>query len=151
MEGAPETGKAIFDYAGPNPACEVLSLRNVQYLQDQLDVFNLLQEYPELIDNIYNNDLGRSLSSKVADTKNRLEVELNFSKLVLTDIPWQLTEGAKSSLLDSDCFTNPVLEKVEEQILWRHARYKDAVLVRDLFQSFHRDDGMFISQCSSII
>lgn len=69
---------------------------------------------------------------------NILQVESDFWNLAVTDIPWQLGEGVKSSLLDTDLFSNPVAGNVEKQLLSRHPRYKHAVLVRDLFQCIHK-------------
>ena len=132
----------------PDLACEVLSLRDRQYLQDQLDVFNILKGIEGLSHDLEfsspESDGGEVVSKLIQDIKNgvlHFGVKANFWHLATTDIPWQLQEGTRTSLLDTDLLTNPVAANIEEQLLSRHGRYENAVLVRDLFQCYHRADG----------
>lgn len=81
------------------------------------------------------------LDHDISSGEARFGVKANFWQRVTSDIPWQLGEGTRSSLLDTDLLTNPVAVNIEEQLLSRHARYQNAVLVRDLFQCYHRADG----------
>ena len=110
----------------------------------------MLHNLPEelnakLSQSLFPNDPGLGLLEEIEGTGRLLGIEPTFWNLVQADIPWQLTEGARSSLLDSDLVLNPVLKKADEQILGQHTRYSEAVLVRDLFQCFHREDGRFIT------
>ena len=126
-------------------SCEVLSLRDRQYLQDQLDVFNLLRNVQGLSGDLdFLNPGSGSVNDLIHEIRYKgaqFGVKASFWDLATTDIPWQLGEGTRSSLLDTDLFTNPVAIDIEEQLLSRHPRYQNAVLVRDLFQCFHRADG----------
>ncbi len=131
-------------------ACEVLSFRDRQYLQDQLDVFNILQGIEGLSDDLGFSSPGSGVVSNLIRDINsggeHFGVKANFWRLATTDVPWQLEEGTRTSLLDTDVLTNPVAVNIEEQLLSRHARYQNAVLVRDLFQCYHRADGTLSRQ-----
>lgn len=96
-----------------------------------------------LTNQLADNDLGKDFLRDLVRSGWRLDQPPTFWDLAKTEITWQLSEGVKSSLLDTDVFTNPVARKIEGQLLGRHARYENSVLVRDLFQCFHRSDGMF--------
>ena len=91
-------------------------------------------------------NIGTGLMHGVTFTEKHLDIEANCWNLAVTDIPWQLGEGVRYSLLDTDLFVNPVAETIEEQLLSRHPRYENTVLVRDLFQCFHRNDGTLVQQ-----
>ena len=132
---------------GDDPSCEVLGLRDREFLRDQLDVYNILQlpDFEKVTEN-----LTKSLSSTELGSDRLGELKMagwylhgnpSFWDLAKTEITWQLSEGVKSSLLDTDVFTNPVAEKVEEQLLGRHPRYEGTVLVRDLFKCFYKGNG----------
>ena len=122
-------------------------MRDRQYLQDQLDVFNILRDIEGLPKDLgYSNpdsDMASRLDCDISSGEARFGVKANFWQRVISDIPWQLGEGTRSSLLDTDLLTNPVAVNIEEQLLSRHARYQNAVLVRDLLQCYHRADGTF--------
>lgn len=134
-----------YEHAGPDLSCEAVSLRDKQYLQDQLDVFNILGDFDGLTDELDNRpttgnestQLG--LAHEINRTARYMGVGDTFWHLVLTDIPWQLGEGTRSNLLDTDLGVNPVSTIIHNQFLSRHPRYENAVLVRALFQCFYRD------------
>lgn len=135
-----------YENAGPNLSCEAVSLRSRPYLQDQLDVFNILRDFDDLMDDL---DV-RSVCMNPASTSSTMQQKLNkitaktdvgtsFWHLTLTDIPWQLGEGTRTSLLDTDLGVNPASTIAHEQFLSHHPSYEDIVLVRSLFQCYHRD------------
>ncbi|KAL9010000.1 MAG: hypothetical protein Q9173_005027 [Seirophora scorigena] len=137
---------AWYEHAGQDLSCEAVSLRDKQYLQDQLDVFNVLRDFDSLMDD---HDI-RSISGTRGFARSGMQQELQttainndvgttFWHLTLTDIPWQLGEGTRTSLLDTDLGINPASTTVQDQFLSRHPSYEDAVLVRSLFQCYHRD------------
>lgn len=136
--------------AGHGLSCEVVSLRDRQFLQDQLDVFNILRGFEDLTRDLdaHNlpRDMGSGMEANVRSTAKRLDIGDDFWQLGATDVPWQLGEGLRSSLLDVDLGTNPVLSTVEEQRLSRHPRYQNAALVRSLFQTYQRSDGRSLKQ-----
>ncbi len=139
------SGPLSYQHAGPDLACEVISLRDRQYLQDQLDVFNILRDFQDLTA-ILDEDNRRkgwdsSINEDIYRTAKQFNIGTDFWQLGTTDIPWQLGEGTRSSLLDTDLGTNAVSSTIEEQLLSRHPRYANSVLVRALFQCYHRPDG----------
>ena len=141
------TGTTKFKRTGNDSWWEVLGLQNRQFLQDQLDVYNILQlhEFDNLNKNLTRSlsstDLGDDLLNGLIQLGWYLDDKPTFWNLAKTEITWQLSEGVKSSLLDTDVFTNPVAEKVEDQMLGRHPRYEGTILVRDYFHCFHRENG----------
>ena len=147
MSHDPTLGTSKFKRTGNDPWCEVLGLQDRRFLQDQLDVYNILQlpEFENLTNNLTRSlsstDLGDDLLDGLIQLGWYLDDKPTFWNLAKTEITWQLSEGVKSSLLDTDVFTNPVAEKVEDQMLGRHPRYEGTVLVRDYFRCFHREDG----------
>lgn len=137
---------AWYEHAGPDLSCEATSLRDRQYLQDQLDVFNILRDFGSLMEEF---DV-RSRSSKAPImqsglreelklTANNYDVGTSYWHQTITDIPWQLGEGTRTSLLDTDLGVNPASTLVQEQFLSRHPSYENAILVRSLFQCYHRE------------
>ena len=135
-----------YDHAGPDLACEVITLRDRQYLQDQLDVFNILRKIPDLTTDLDRDNRrfpwDSDMHEDIRRTAKQFKIGTDFWQLGTTDIPWQLGEGTRFSLLDTDLGTNAVSLTVEEQQLSRHPRYENSVLVRALFQCYHRADGM---------
>lgn len=120
-------------------------MRDRQYLQDQLDVFNILRNFHDLTkvlgeeNKLYPWD--SSINEDIERTATQFNIGTDFWQLGMTDIPWQLGEGTRTSLLDTDLGTNAVSVSIEEQLLSRHPRYANSVLVRALFQCYHRVDG----------
>ena len=135
----------LYRNTGAGLACEVVSLRDKQYLQDQLDVFNILRDFTNLTKEleVENRRHGwdSSMSEDIMITAKQFNIGTDFWQLGTTDIPWQLGEGTRFGLLDTDLGTNAVSLTIEEQLLSRHPRYKNAVLVRALFQCYQRADG----------
>lgn len=131
-------------------ACEVLSLRDRQYLQDQSDVFNMLQGIDGLADDLgfsyQDNDMVAKIIRDIVSKGAHFGVKTSSWHFGTTDIPWQLGEGTRSSLLDTYLLTNPVALSIEEQLLSRHLGDQNVLLVRDLIQCYHRADGICFSQ-----
>ncbi|KAL8665085.1 MAG: hypothetical protein Q9202_002485 [Teloschistes flavicans] len=137
---------AWYENAGPDLSCEATSLRDRQYLQDQLDVFNILRDFGSLMDDFdvrsrsSNATIVQSgLREELRLTANNYDVGTSYWHQTITDIPWQLGEGTRTSLLDTDLGVNPASTLVQEQFLSRHPSYENAVLVRSLFQCYHRE------------
>ena len=128
-------------------SCEVVSLRDKSYLQDQLDVFNILRDkdgFTEILADYNEFPASRSaLAGKINQTAHDLDIGTSFWHFSLTDIPWQLGEGTRSSLLDTDLGANPASSTITEQFLSRHPKYENAVLVRALFQCYQREGKQF--------
>ncbi|KAL8663042.1 MAG: hypothetical protein Q9202_004182 [Teloschistes flavicans] len=127
---------------------EVLNLRDRQYLQDQLDVFNLLSSFPQLkydLDNLCFNDDNSMLFQDVTWRALHFKIGLGFWDIVRSDLPRQLGEGTHSGFLDTDISLNPPAARSEEQLLSRHRWYKGTVLVRDSLRLFYRADGFILT------
>ena len=124
-------------------SCEILSLREKQHLQDQVDIFNILGD--NIMFNVgFDTDAGagllhNGLSLDFYFRENRPGRSRGFRHLVRSDLPWQLTEGIRSDLDQVDMYQIP---EFENQMLSQHREYSGGFLVRDLFQCFHRNDGM---------
>ncbi|KAL8886076.1 MAG: hypothetical protein Q9215_006164 [Flavoplaca cf. flavocitrina] len=96
--------------AGRDLSCEATSLREKQYLQDQLDVFNILRGFDSLMDDFDIHSKSRTEEQLAQPKMNRrmksmakmYDLGTSFWHLCLTDIPWQLGEGTRTSLLDAD-------------------------------------------------
>ena len=145
IQAPPSAPLVIYSQAGADLACEITSLREKQYLQDQLDVFNILRKFEKLTTELDAENRNRgwdsSINKNIERTAAQYRIGTDFWQLGTTDIPWQLGEGTRFGLLDTDLGTNAVATTVEEQFLSRHPRYADATLVRALFQCYHRTDG----------
>ncbi|KAL8670641.1 MAG: hypothetical protein Q9168_004835 [Polycauliona sp. 1 TL-2023] len=128
-------------HAGRDLSCEATSLRDRQYLQDQLDVFNILRSQNSLMDDFDVRSPSRNepeVNWSMKKMAKMYDIGTSFWHLCLTDIPWQLGEGTRTSLLDADLGINPASTTVQDQFLSRHPSYENAVLVRSLFQCYHR-------------
>ncbi|KAL9597541.1 MAG: hypothetical protein Q9179_004228 [Wetmoreana sp. 5 TL-2023] len=130
-------------------ATVILSIKDHQYSQDQLDVFNMLSTFPELTIKLNELNLkndGRSkLLFELARWAHRLDVSSRFWAIVRSDMPWQLGEESYSSRSAVDIQNYPPASRIEEQMLSRHPYYRGAVLVRDPLHCLHRDDGMLLT------
>ena len=140
---AGETTRYAFERDGwPYVECEVTSFRERQYLQDQTDVFNIFKKITQLNGLLdqrnWQQDQGTGLPNKVQSEASRLGAGSAFWDLAHSDLPWQLTQSIRS---DFDVMNTLEAPDFERQILSRHGAYAEAILVRDSFQSFHRDEG----------
>lgn len=124
------------------PHCEVLTFRERQYLQDQVDVFNILRDLPTLRQKLdsanWAKDRNDSLLIDIQWRAKHYGTTSGFWDLARSDLPGQLTEGAGGAPIEPNMQPTP---EIDEQILSRHKVYSDAVLVRDSFQCIHRGDG----------
>ena len=130
---------------GPYNGFEILNFRGRQKLQDQSDVFNILHESPHLSSELdeltfkyhENGPFGRNLQWR-ADT---LGIKRGFWNDVQSDLPWQLDEGIRSNFSKIEVTKGSLAPEIGQQMLSRHPLYSNAVLVRDYFRCFPRDDG----------
>lgn len=128
-------------------SCELLNIRERQSLQDKVDVFNILYGMDQLPSfrllahtlNGWMTDLTPDLRGDMLSNGKHLGKSWILGDLARSNFPWQLTEGIRSDLDDPNMLQIP---EFENQILAQHGVYSKAVLVRDMFQCFHRNDGM---------
>lgn len=155
MQCPSQTLEDLFQYESPKRSqnigsnrsqltysCEILSLREKQYLQDQVDIFNILGD--NFMFNVgFDTDTGPGLlhNGLSLDFYFRANTRRSrgFWHLARSDLPWQLTEGIHSDLDQVHMYQIP---EFENQMLSQHREYSGGVLVRDLLQCFHRNDGM---------
>lgn len=124
---------------------EILSFRGWQYLQDQSDVFNILREFPHLsakLDKLLHmchpDNRSERFWGRVFDV---LGMTRGFWDNVKSDLPWQLDEGIRSRFSKIELVEGSLAQEIGQQMLSRHPIYSNAVLVRDYFRCFPRDDG----------
>ena len=134
------------------PRCEILNFRERQYLQDQVDVFNILRDVPTLRQKLdsasWAKDRNDNLLIDIQWRAKQGGTASGFWDLARSDLPGQLTEGAGDPPLDPNMQPTP---EIDEQMLSRHKMYADAVLVRDSFQCFPRRDGKCLCTLQSTI
>ena len=154
----------MFLYEGPSdlhcfgsdgtrfPRCEILNFRDRRYLQDQIDVFNILRDIPTLRQKLdstnWAKDRNDNLLMDIEWRVKRDGTTSGFWDLARSDLPGQLTEGAGGT--SSEPNMQPTAE-IDEQMLSRHKIYSDAVLVRDSFRCFLRRDGKCLCTLKSTI
>ncbi|KAL8722754.1 MAG: hypothetical protein Q9225_000815 [Loekoesia sp. 1 TL-2023] len=122
---------------------EVLNFRHRQYIEDQMDVFNILRFIPDLDHKLSGQNWSPGawntpISTDVAIRSNEYGAKMNFWDLVRSDLPSQLTEGREDDL-NFTTTSQPAI--LDAQMLSQHRAYTGAVLVRDLFRTFRRSDG----------
>ncbi|KAL8683968.1 MAG: hypothetical protein Q9224_006643, partial [Gallowayella concinna] len=125
---------------------EVLNLRDRQHLQDQIDVFNILKEFTKVTRKLRRQNLQRK-STAGSRSFGVQEERFSFWDHARSDLPLLLTEGNFG--ISGSSILSPSLA-VEDQMLSRHPNYKGVILVRDLFQSFHRGDGFLLTMSSMV-
>ena len=127
-------------------SCEILSLRERRNLQDQVDVFNILRGIPKLhrLLDAYNwqHAVGHNLYRDIHWRAENLGRSCGFWDFARSDMPWQLTDGIRSDLDEPDMHQIP---EFENQMLSQHGIYSKAVLVRDSFRCFRRNDSMTLN------
>lgn len=128
---------------GPYNGFEVLNFRGRQYLQDQSDVFNILRESPNLsaeldkLTHMYDvYESFRRISGLIVDISR-----YKYWDNVQSDLPWLLDGGIRSDFFKIELAKGSLAPEIGQQLLSRHPIYSNAVLVRDYFRCFPRDDG----------
>lgn len=120
-------------HAARSLSTEISSLKDERYLQDQLDVFNILCSFPTLTSTLDNLNLGEHeyspLHNDIEGKYFYLDIGRGFWDMVRADLPWQLR--TRASIHDTEIGTNPPALRIEAQILCRHPKYEGAVFVRD--------------------
>lgn len=144
MNDASDAATTDYGYGDhPLSRFEVLSFRNRQYLRDQIDVFNILKHFGRLSDRLTARQALTSHNSVMMENmqwrSEHFGERLDFWNLARADLPSQLTEGTYG---DYEMLDSLQAAEVDEQFLSRHSAYAGAVLVRDVFRSFNRGDGL---------
>lgn len=126
---------------GPYNGFEIINFRDWQYLQDQSDVFNILRESPRLT-----RELDSLHSTNYADESFQADLQRSafsygFWNNVQPDLPLQLDEGIRSVFSKVELAQGSLAPELGRQLLSRHPIYTNAVLVRDYFRCFPRNDG----------
>ena len=129
----------------PFLATDSLVVQNKEEAQDKRSIYNFLKPMdnirPELDACIVENDKNETFQQDIAWRSQHLKKELNFWNLVSSDLPTQLSEGI--ALGDDgpiDVIGGRDL-RLDHSALCIHPQFKNALLVRGPFRSFHRSDG----------
>ena len=122
---------------------DVLNFHYKHYLQDQVDLYNILPtiHVEGLSLNLSDGALYQSMEAKfedLLDRPNQIETPFSFWELARSNMPTQLGESTDYKLDNSGSHLTVAFDK---QILSQHPSYTKSVLVRDRFQMFRRDDG----------
>ena len=124
---------------------DCINVRNKNHFQEMQEVHTLLSKRADLkeaLDNsILDGDINENLRSDMAWRSDHVGTPLEFWKVVQSDLPWQLSEGialGQDGPIDGD---DRKLSDAELQMLSKHPRYLNALLVRNPFRCFHRADG----------
>ncbi len=119
---------------------KVLSLRESDVVQDQLDVFNLLQEVPGSLQQHFQNTWASTYYFRNIEAGKN-----SFWKVAASDMPGPL---AQTSMLDPDRLQRGQTSKdflSTKQYLSRHADFKNLMLTTDNMTCVSRNDGGFVN------
>ncbi|KAL9578923.1 MAG: hypothetical protein Q9203_006919 [Teloschistes exilis] len=144
----PEHQPFVHTKGGLGFSIEVLNIRDRQYLQDQLDIFNLLSRFSQLghdLTKISWKDYNSNFLGNAAWRAFHMSGRSGFWDTVHSDLPRQLGEGTQSSFFDSDITMNPPAARLEEQLLSQHPRYQGTLLVRNPLRLSYRPDGFILT------
>ncbi|MCJ1460254.1 hypothetical protein MMC28_010633 [Mycoblastus sanguinarius] len=123
---------------------KVLSLRDSDIVQDQLDVFNLLQDVPgSLQQNLQKPWGSKTTSSNIKGGEN------NFWRAAASDMPGSLAQifMADPNRIQRGQTSKNFLSTV--QCLGRHPDFKDLMLTTDNMTCVCRSDGVLLTMLSS--
>ncbi|KAL9603603.1 MAG: hypothetical protein Q9219_001106 [cf. Caloplaca sp. 3 TL-2023] len=128
---------------------EVLNLRSHSNFQEMRDVYLLLSNLTELDEDLdqasFKNDRNSSLQSDIQWRENHLGLTASYWNLVASDMPWQLDEGLSIGIRGPLEGLQPITRHVEPQMLSTHPFFRDSHLVRNIFRTFHRADGVLLT------
>ena len=134
----------------PYMETEVLNFRHRDNSQEMRDVYLLLHQKEALLQDLnestWKADQNASLHSDVDWRADHIALDPDYWTMVASDMPWQLSEGLAMGTGGSpkDGFRQ-INRHIDKQILSSHPFYKDALLVRNPFRTFHRSDGFLLT------
>lgn len=147
-EGVPQKTGSSFRNAEnksdwPYLQFDIINLRGILEMQEGLEAFCLLRNFPELAQALESANFYRQQDETISRTVNRRAWMYGFNKdywtLTQPDLSWQLGEGIRADPRDADLKANVFDWKLEEQILSQHPGFRHAVLARDSFRAIYRD------------
>ncbi|KAI4163034.1 MAG: hypothetical protein LQ342_003352 [Letrouitia transgressa] len=122
---------------------DIINLRGIVEMQEDLEAFCLLRNFPELAQALESANFYRQEDDTLSRTVNRRAWMYGFNKdywtLTQSDLSWQLGEGIRADPRDADVEMNDFDWKLEEQILSQHPGFRHVILARDSFRALYRD------------
>ncbi|KAL8784546.1 MAG: hypothetical protein Q9213_003894 [Squamulea squamosa] len=133
----------------PYVETEVLNIRSHKDFQEMRDVYLILSRLTGLEEDLdqcsWKNDENSSLQSDVSWRADHLAMPPNYWNLVLSDMPWQLSEGLAMGIRGVTEGLQPISRQIGQQILCNHPFYTNCHMVRNIFRCFHRSDGILLT------
>ncbi|KAL8772056.1 MAG: hypothetical protein Q9209_002722 [Squamulea sp. 1 TL-2023] len=133
----------------PYVETEVLNIRSHKDFQEMRDVYMILSRLTELEEDLdqcsWKNDENSSLQSDVSWRADHLAMPANYWSLVLSDMPWQLSEGLAMGIRGVTEGLQPISRQIGQQTLCNHPFYTNCHMVRNIFRCFHRSDGILLT------
>ena len=132
----------------PHPSLDILQLRNRKELQQQRNVFDLLKPLDEIrpvLDGCFlANNQNPSFEKDLEWRKIHLGKGLGYWDAVATDMPFQISDGAalpafgpvRAGSLGNE------KRKLDPTVLPKHGQFEKSQLVRNVFRTWHRSDGI---------
>ena len=134
----------------PHPTLDILQLRNRKELQQQRNVFDLLKPLEEIqpaldqcaLANNRNSSFERDLEWR----KIHLGKGLGYWDTVVTDIPYQMSDGVALPAFGPVRAGSLGKErrKLDPTALTKHDHFRKSQLVRNVFRTWHRSDGIYV-------
>ncbi|KAL9037012.1 MAG: hypothetical protein Q9214_005882 [Letrouitia sp. 1 TL-2023] len=122
---------------------DIINLRGILEMQELLDAFCLLRNFPELAQALESANFYRQEDDTLRGTVNRRAWMYGFNKdfwtLTQSDLSWQLGEGIRADPRDAEGERDDFDWKIEEQVLSQHPGFRHAILARDSFRALYRD------------
>jgi hypothetical protein len=143
MIGRPfnKSGRAGWPYL----ELEVLDLRSIADIREcryLLGELHLDDKAQTILDrDLFANSWARELQMDLTERAQYLERDLSFCEMVDSDIPWLISEGSHMGMSGPLTSGRNFELEMREQALSSHPNFKDALVARNSFRCFHREDG----------
>ena len=131
----------------PHPSIDILQLRNRKELQLQRNAYELLRPLetiqPALDQSALANNRNNSFEKDLEWRKIHLGRQLGYWDTVATDLPYQMSDGvALPAFGPIRAVVGNTKRKLDPTVLHKHDHFQKSQLVRSLFRTWHRADGM---------
>jgi hypothetical protein len=138
-----------FERAGregwPMPETEMLTMQSKQHVKDMQLVACLLTKQADvthrLNQRVFDGDKNETLRADVEWRRDFTQMDGGFWESVLSDIPWQLSQGVAIDMSGPGRASRTIDPSIETQAFAKNAFFEESQLTRVPFRTFHRGDG----------